>query len=156
MSDSNNIADRQTVVISINCATFNLAGVKSEVTLPMNLRFAADELVVKNISYIGPGTDLPDVVQIWCNITTDGLIGSFPNSGNNSLPTFPSSANHFRINNTFQYGNFVLQLQQTGGTAATIASYNPQPLISSLAAQTTFGIVSITLEFLKLKNKGLY
>ncbi len=153
-----NIADRQTVVVSINCATFHVpGGVPSVVTLPMNLRFAANELVVKNISYIGAATDVSDVVQIWCNITNDGLIGSFPNSGtNNLIPVFISCDNHFKINNNFQIGNFVLELQQTGGPAGTPASYNTQPLISSLAAQSTFGKVVITLEFLKLKNKELY
>ena len=157
-----NVIDRQTVVISVNMFTFKTVGVvetKSEVSLPMNLRFAADELVVKNISYngaISPNqatTDIQDVVQIWCDKTNDGIIGSFPNAGSARIPSFYHINNHFRLNNSFQFGNFVLQFQQTG---TSVSSYQPQPLISAAAVQTTFGVVSITLEFLKLKNKDIY
>jgi len=61
------------------------------------MRFSADELIVKNITYnraIPPNQasqDIADIVQIWCNITNDGLIGSFPNG-----------------NNTFQYVVFTI------------------------------------------------
>ena len=157
-----NITDRQTVVISINC--FNFATVvnippipnvetKSQVQVPLNLRFAADELIVKNISYNGaipPNetiADVTDVVQIWCNVTNDGIIGTFPNGGNGAIPICCYHDSHFRLNNTFQTGNLILQLQQTG--SGNPASCGPQPLISALAEQTTFGIVSITLEFVK-------
>ena len=153
-----NIIDRQTFVISINCATFATSAlgveVKSQVSLPMNLRFAADEMILKNISYnSGTTQDVADVVQIWCNKTNDGLIGSFPNGGGgNKLPGFCQHNEHFRISNSFQTGTFVLQLQQTGsgGSFSTVASYSPQPLISSYpnGSQTTY-IVSITLEFVK-------
>ncbi len=154
------IIDRQTFLISVNMFNFNTGvnRVSSQVNLPMNLRFAADELVLKHISYnsaIPPNqatADINDMVQIWCNITNDNLIGSFTNSGPNSLPVNVTLNNHFTISNYFQTGNFVLSFQQTGSTAA---SYNPQPLISSQGAppaplvQTTFGVVAITIEFLK-------
>ncbi len=161
-----NISDRQTIVISVNMFTMTGA-VNSEVSLPMNLRFAADELAVKNISYCGAISpnqainDIQDIIQIWCNQTNDGIIGTFPNSGDIGVAGVITSTQHnehFRLNNTFQTGNLVLQFQQTGagGQFNALASYLPQPLISALAAQTTFGIVTITLEFLKLKNKDLY
>ncbi len=159
-----NVSDRQTFVISINCATFNPNGVKSTIILPMNLRFAADELVLKCISYhpaqAAVGVDRDDTIQIWCNVTNDGLIGSFSNFNNFTI----RHDEHFRISNSFQTGNFILQLQRTEvkdiyGAAISVASYNPQVLISDFigpAVQTTFGTVVITLEFLKLKNKSLY
>ncbi len=165
-----NIADKQTVLISVNLFTFaTVAGppvveTKSQVSLPMNLRFAADELIVKNISYngaISPNqatVDIQDIVNIWCDKTNDGFIGSFPNAGDPNVPVFCQHNEHFRLSNSFQTGNFVLQFQQSGagGMFSTVASYGPQPLISALAVQTTFGVVSITLEFVKLKNKDIY
>jgi hypothetical protein len=142
----NHIVDRQTFVISVNFA--NMTGaVHSQVILPMNLRFTADELVLKSITYNTPGAggpDVDDVIQIWCNVTNDGLIGAFPNSLANSI----NHNEHFRISNNFQNGNFMLQFQQTTNSAT--GNYNPQPLTSAAAAQTTFGIAVIVIEFVKL------
>ena len=154
-----NIIDRQTVVISVNFFTLYGVNNPSIASIPMNLRFAADELVVKSISYHGAispnqaSVDISDVVQIWCDKTNDGILASFPNSGTLSIPVFLSLNNHCRLNNTFQTGNFVLQFQQTG---SSVASCLPQPLISDQAAHCTFGVASITIEFLKLKNKDIY
>ena len=70
-----NVIDRQTVVFSINLALL----LPSVAQIPMNLRFAADELVLKSITY-SPGIgDVGDMVQIWCSLTNDNLIGTFPN-----------------------------------------------------------------------------
>ncbi len=156
-----NIIDRQTIIISVNLYTCT-GLVASQVALPLNLRFAANEVVVKNISYVGaipPNAavaDIQDIVNIWCDRTNDGLIGSFPNSSNNGTEGNSISCQHnehFSLSNTFQTGNFGLQFQQSGagGRFSTFASSDPQPLISQLATQTTFGVVSITLEFLKTK-----
>lgn len=144
-----NIIDRQTFLISVNLATF-LPGppeVPAQVQLPMNLRFAADELILKTIVYNNSGAvaDTDDVVQIWCNVTNDGLIGAFPNSPLQA-PVSLQLDNHFSLNNTFQTGNFVLQFQNTSLGAP--ASYNPQSLISSVALHT-HGTVTMTIEFLK-------
>lgn len=144
--------DRQTFVISVNLNT--LTGViPSQVQLPMNLRFAADELVLKSITYnpFAGNLDVDNTVQIWCNITNDNLIGSFSNTNNLST----QHDEHFRINNTFQTGNFVLQFQGTDGSLDNVpnfgnpGSYNPQRLISSQFPQRTFGTVVLTIEFLK-------
>ena len=56
-----NVIDRQTVVFSINLALL----LPSVAQIPMNLRFAADELVLKSITY-SPGAvlDTGDMVQI--------------------------------------------------------------------------------------------
>lgn len=146
-----NIIDRQTFIISVNLFTFapGPPEVPSQVTLPMNLRFAADELIVKSIAYStrNASNDIEDTIQIWCNITNDNLIGSFPNSLNIQV----QHDDHFRLNNTFQTGNLVLQFQQTA--TGNPASYQPQPLISSQNPQQTFGKVSITIEFVKLAQK---
>lgn len=152
-----NIVDRQTFVISVNLNTLNeslVVPLASQVNLPMNLRFAADELIVKSIAYhTKPGTaDVEDTVQIWCNITNDGLIGAFPNTSALSY----QHNEHFRISNSFQNGNFVLQFQGTDGSIdnvpnfGSVASYNPQRLISAQNPQRTFGVVVITIEFVKL------
>ena len=119
--------DRQTFVISVNLETLTGA-IPSQVQLPMNLRFASDELILKSIIYNNSGAtaDIDDVVQIWCNVTNDGLIGAFPNSPLQT-PVFLQLDQHFTINNTFQTGNFVLQFQNTSLGAP--ASYNPQSLI---------------------------
>lgn len=154
-----NLEDSQTIIISINCATFSTDAVTlietpSQVTLPMNLRFAADALIVKSIAYSGNvvTADLSDMIQVWCNITNDNIIGSFPNAGQNTIPVSTYVNGHFRLNNTFQTGNFVLQLQRTDLGAP--ASYGPQALISSILSnvQRTHGVVTLTLEFLKLKR----
>ena len=50
------VIDRQTFVISVNLYTFNTileVETKSQVQLPMNLRFAAEEVIIKNITYCG-------------------------------------------------------------------------------------------------------
>ena len=110
----------------------------------MNLRFSADTLVLKSVIYeFGAVGDIDDPVQIWCDVTNDNLIGAFPNNIRGSY----HHNEQFSISNTFQTGNFVLQFQQTG--PGNPASYNPQPLISSLAAQHTYGTVILTIEFLK-------
>jgi len=165
-----NITEKQTVVISINCFTFATDGggveTKSQVSLPMNLRFAADALIVKNITYSASATtaDVGDAVQIYCNRTNDGIIGTFPNSGGaNKVPVFCQHNECFRLSNSFQIGNFDLQLQQTScanipPAGSVVASFQTQPLISNYAntQQKTFGIVSITLEFIKLRDKSIY
>ena len=143
-----NVIDRQTVVFSINLATL----LPSVAQIPMNLRFAADELVLKSITY-SPGAvaDAGDMVQIRCGITNDNLIGSFPNGIGQNY----QHDEHFRLSNSFQTGNITFQFQ----TTATFY-YNPQTLISVGAlgpvVGNTKGIVSFTVEFLKLKDKTLF
>lgn len=141
------IIDRQTFIISTNLTT--LTGlIPSIVTLPMNLRFVADELILKSIIYNNTGgtIDTDDIVQISCNITNDNLIGAFPNSAANRQPIFLMLDQHFSISNKFQSGNFQLQFQNT--SLGNPASYNPQSLISS-TAQHTYGTVVLTIEFVK-------
>jgi len=144
------ILERQTFVFSINLVTFvpGPPEVPSVVTLPMNLRFAANELILKSIVYNNTGAvgDIDDLVQIWCNLTNDNLIGAFPNSPQQH-PIVLSLDQHFSISNSFQTGNMVLQFQRT--TTGNPASYNPQALISS-SAQHTFGTVVLTIEFIKI------
>ena len=71
-----NVIDRQTVVFSINLALL----LPSVAQIPMNLRFAADELVLKSLTYSPGGVaDVGDMVQIWCSLTNDNLMGTFPN-----------------------------------------------------------------------------
>ena len=145
------VIDRQTVIISVNFVTFvpGPPEVPSIVSLPINLRFAADELILKTITYSANNVavDVNDNVQIWCNRTDDNLIGSFPNAGVNNFPVFLTPNQHFRLSNTFQTGNFDLQFLSTdsGGPA----SYNPQHLISSQNPQRTKGFLSLTIEFVK-------
>lgn len=149
---NNIVLDRQTFVISVNLTTLTGA-VPSQVTLPMNLRFAANEMILKTIVYNNTGAtgDDADVVQIWCNITNDNLIGAFPNAaGANPNPVFLPVDSHFSLSNSFQSGNFVLQFLNTSLGAP--ASYNPQSLISS-TAQHTYGTVVLTIEFVKLAQK---
>ncbi len=149
------IIERQTFVISANLFYFRIdpiTGVedRAEIQSPMNLRFAADEMILKSIVY-NPFTfdqqdarvDLLNNVQIWCNITNDGLIGVFPNG----FTVFQQHNEHFRLNNTFQTGNVIIQFQETNNGGPFF--YNPQPLISTNPTQSTFGVVSITIEFIK-------
>ena len=136
-----NIVDRQTFVFSIN---FTTAG--PQIVSPINLRFAADELVVKTITYsLGPVADVAEGVQIWCNITNDNLIGAFSNSTRVGL----YCDTHFRISNTFQTGNFVLQFQKTDNGAPFY--YNSQPLINAPNGNTK-GTLLLVIEFLKHEN----
>lgn len=135
----NNIIDRQTFIISVNFAT-----AAASINIPMNLRFAADMLVVKSILYtITGGADVDEMVQIWCNITNDNIIGVFSNNTRVGL----HHNEHFSLNNTFQIGNMNLQFQKTDAGAPFY--YNPQPLITPNG--NTKGTVSITIEFLKTK-----
>ena len=128
----NNLVERQTFIFSVNL------NITAQIQTPLNLRFAVDELILKSISG-NPNNDTPNVVQIWCNITNDNLIGTFPNNAA-ICQQFDSQ---FRINNTFQTGNLILQFQQTNTNVAPIY-YNPQDLIG-----ITKGVVSIIIEFVK-------
>ena len=144
-----NVIDRQTVVSSINLALL----LPLVAQIPMNLRFAADELVLKSLTYSPGGVaDVGDMVQIWCSLTNDNLLGTFPNGVGLSY----QHDEHFRLSNSFQTGNITFQFQTTIGPAAPFY-YNPQALISPGAVVgNTKGIVSFTVEFLKLKDKTLY
>src|SRR5690242_12288208 len=122
------IMARQTFVFSVYLDALTGA-TPSQISTQINLRFAADELIVKSMAYnprsldvTDPSSDIPDVVQIWCNITNDNLIGAFPNAA----PIFAQHDTHFRTNNTFQTGNFLLQFQTTDQGQPFF--YNPQPL----------------------------
>jgi len=97
-----NIQDRQTVVFTINLATL----LPSKAIIPMNLRFAADELVLKSLT--SSPSDVADAVQIWCDRTIDGMIGVFANG----IGLTYQHDEHFRISNSFQSGNIVFQFQQ--------------------------------------------
>ena len=131
------IIDRQTFIFSVNFANAGAAIMQT----PMNLRFAADALILKSISYnVPPATDTAEVVQIWCNITNDNLIGSFPND----IAVYQRHDEYFTISNTFQTGIFELQFQQCDNNTGPIY-YNPQPLIGN----NTQGVVAITIEFVK-------
>ena len=157
----NNIIERQTVVISVNF--FDLwidpvtgLGLPSKITLPLNLNFAADTLVIKSILYGGVYVDKSDVIQIWCNITKDGLIGAFLN--NESIQVCNA---HFGLHNTFKSGSFTLEFQRTDGILednpvivyGNPASFEPQNLISSQYVQKTFNVANITIEFLRHDKK---
>lgn len=141
-----NIVDRQTFVFSINLRT----ATSSQIQTFLNLRFSADELIVKSIAYnvgsgVGAVADASAVVQIGCNQTNDSLIGAFANN----LSAFQTCNSHFRLNNSFQTGNFVLQFQTAG--ADTNFHYNPTELDTN-----SHGVVAVTIEFVKLKNKEIY
>ena len=140
------VIDRQTLVISVNLNTMTLINTPSEIQVPVNLRFAADELIFKWLSYkaVAANGDTDDVVQIWCNVTNDGIIGSFPN--NSAVNQGPDA--HFTLNNTFQTGYLVFQFQQTAAYNPPFY-YNPQPLISAQNPSHTRGILSFTIEFVK-------
>ncbi len=147
-----NICDKQTVIFSIDLNHL----LPSMAIIPMNLRFAADEMVLKSLTYSQGGGDVDDAVQIWCDKTVDGLIASFPN---NISQTYQHNE-HFRISNSFQNGNMTFQFQTTIDGAPFF--YNPQALISPnlgvipIVVGHTTGIVSFTIEFLKLKDKSIY
>ena len=115
-----NVIDRQTVVISINFATL----LPSQAIVPLNLRFSADEIVLKSLTYSFTVGDLVDAVQIWCDKTCDGLITSFPNG----ISLNYQHNEHFRLTNTFQTGNIVFQFQTTANGSSIFS--NPQTLIS--------------------------
>lgn len=151
------VIDRQTFIITAN--TFNMTStggannIPSIVTLPMNLRFAADSLIIKQISYspITAAQDVGDMLLIWCNLTNDGMIASIPNGASNMIPLTSHHADFFSLTNTFQYGNLVLQIQSGSYDPANgfNYSYNPGALISTQNPQQTFGILSLTVEFLR-------
>jgi hypothetical protein len=135
----NHIIDRQTFVFSFNFATEPFSTMQT----PIQLRFAADELILKSVVYNnGAVADTDGVVQIWCNITNDNLIGAFSNNTRVAL----YHDDHFSISNSFQTGIFELAFQQTGNENGSIY-YNPQPLVSEIA--NTNGVVAIVIEFVK-------
>ena len=142
--NTNIVIDRQTFVFSVNLNALN----PSQIQTPVNLRFVAHELILKSLSYstVNATPDAKNLVQIWCNLTNDGLLTSFPN--NQVLCTFPDL--HFTLNNNFQAGNIIFQFQKTTAYNDPLF-YNPQPLISDVTApvNVTRGIVSFTIEFVK-------
>jgi hypothetical protein len=156
-----NIIDTQTIVLSVNFNTLTINGgveKQSIIIVPINLRFAADCLLLKSISYSpNEKTDLQDIIQIGCNITNDNIIGAFPNFNNFTY----EHNDYLRLNNTFQTGNLQLNFMTTenaytDGAFGAVATINPQRLISNQVPQRTFGVGVFTFQFLKLKNKELY
>ena len=150
-----NIINRKTYIISVNLITLTGA-VPSQVTLPLDLTFAADELVVKSLAYssLAGNADVNDLVQIACNITNDNLICAFPNT----LMFSEVHDEHFAINNAFSGGNLTLQFQGTDGLItegpaapvfASPASFRPQRLISAQVPQRTKALLVLTIEFVK-------
>lgn len=97
-----NITDSQIITISINCRNFHTlpapGGLPSSVTVPLNLNFSPNEFVLRSIVYGVPGVEIDNVVQIWCSLANEGLIGAFPNGTQTSV--LPNQ--HFRLNNTVQ------------------------------------------------------
>ena len=92
---SSNVIDRQTYVFSFNLATL----LPSTANVPISLRFVADEFVLKSLAYRpGAVADTSNMVQIWCNKTTDNLITAFPNG----VTRCESYDLHFRLTNTLQ------------------------------------------------------
>lgn len=143
-----NVVDRQTIVLSFNLTTL----LPSIAEVPINLRFKADELVVKSLSYsLDAVADVPNMVQIWCNKTVDNLIATFPNA----IPISVHHDTHFRLSNSLQNETITIEFQKTQFSAPSFQ--NPQQLISpGNAVGDTKGIVCLTLEFLKLENKEIY
>ena len=148
-----NIQDRQTFVFCVNLNGLN----PSLIQTPISLRFIADELILKSLAYhnVAANADTDNLVQIWCNITHDGLMTTFPN--NLAYVVYPDQ--HFTIGNNFQTGNLVFQFQKTDVHPNPLDPiyYNPQPLISNTAnpVNVTRGILSLTIEFIKY-NKKIY
>jgi hypothetical protein len=101
------IIERQSFVFSVDFAALVLLDT-SQIESPINLRFAADELIFRSITYNVPGgTDTDDMVQIWCNITHDGLLTAFPimvfmfntpSSTSNSITHFKQVMSYFNFN----------------------------------------------------------
>ena len=149
-----NIINRKTYIISVNLITLTGA-VPSQVTLPLDLTFAADELVVKSLAYssLAGNADVNDLVQIACNITNNNLICAFPNT----LMFSEVHDEHFAINNSFSGENLTLQFQGTDGLItegppivfSSPASFRSQRLISAQVPQRTKGTVVLTIEFVK-------
>ena len=70
---------RQTYNFSIDFQKLLAQGTSTVSYYVSNLKFAADTMILKNITYnsreADPDTD--DVVQIWCSKAENGLIGYF-------------------------------------------------------------------------------
>ena len=153
------VLENQILVFSVNLSTlYGVNNPPSEVQFPINLRFAADTMVVKSIVYQQPtitsnppavGDDLPQMVQIWCNIANDDIIGVFSNT-NTGQGLYHNES--FLIPNPVQISSIKFQFQQVVPTTTTtpISSYGSGPLISETAGgQRTHGVVSMTIEFLR-------
>ena len=97
------IVNRQSFVF---CFDFDGSVLPSIINTNLNLRFQADEMVVKSITYAMEtnSVDTSELIQIWCNITSDNIIGAFPNLD----PNTQSPNHHFTVNK-FQTGSFVLR-----------------------------------------------
>ena len=93
------ILDQQVFVFSIDLLT----ATSSQIATNINLRFAADALILKSVeNNVTAQTDVAATVQIWTNVTNDGLIGAFPNDG----VVFMCPNTCHRLNNSFQSGSY--------------------------------------------------
>ena len=119
-----NIADRQTFCLSFDFTTL----IPSRARIPIILRFRADEMVVKSLSYANHNAhDTRNVVQIWCDKTVDPLIGQFPNFAS----TTQSPNTHIRLSNPFQADTLTLEFQQTENAPVNGSFSNPQQMITA-------------------------
>lgn len=145
------IAERQLVVISASLATQN------NIKVPIELRFNADEVILKNITYASTpvGDNSSGVINIFSNLTADPIIGSFPTGWNNFTNAVPvttfygSVSSYFEqyltLANKFRVGIVNFQFQQPAGTTPYVGN---SPLI---AANTFLGTVTFTLDFIRYK-----
>ena len=159
---NNFVTDRQTMVFTVDLYQLS----PSLIQVPINLRFHASEMILKSISYTTNANhpDFDDNVQIWCDLTMDGLLTSFPNAGQ-----FLSFCDlHFPLNNkNFQTGVATFQFLQTDffvpANPPTPAFHtgapnfnNPLPLISyqigNVGGPNTLGKLSFTVEFIKYQK----
>lgn len=148
-----NITNRKTFVFSVDCAKLVIAGT-SKIRTTLDLSFDADTLVLKNISYNETTADTADVVQIVCNKTQDGIIGSFPNKSSYST----QHNEYFPLSGPFQIGAIEFEFQQTRSGSplyflpqAGIVTFNNA--VPPVPSSNTNGTVSFTIEFLKHDKK---
>ena len=100
------ILERQTINIAVDLDT----AANANINVPINLRFEADEVTIKNLVYDSPDA-VPLTAQIYTNLTLDPIIAHFGNAGVVQTCVFPEVKNTFTIVSRFRQGAINFQFQ---------------------------------------------
>jgi hypothetical protein len=142
--NAKNIVERQTIVISNNMQD------STDINVPIDLRFYADEMILKEIVFNSAGNAVVTTVLIWSNLPIDQVIGVFSSGSiisDAAIPTFSGAPivrpnNHFQLSSRFKTGVVNFQFQEPNDTAPFIGG-------KYMAAGTINGTVTFTLEFVR-------
>lgn len=137
-----NIAKRQTMNIALDLSV----NANNNVSIPINLRFVPDEVIVRQYTYASVTDTLTSVCQVYTNLVEDLVLFQFPVTAGLAAAQLPAQLDsHFTLQRKLQTSTYNFQVQVAPSTAARTYSGNGALIGASVA-----GVLGFMLEFVKL------